>query len=95
MIIQTVRLKSQLSEEELLAIARERAPQFRALEGLVQKYYVRLGEPGRFVGVYLWDSRESLEAFRESELAKSIPEAYQVIEAPDIEIGEVVFPLRG
>ena len=94
MIIQTVRLKSGLSEEELLAIARERAPAFRALEGLVQKYYVRLEEPGRFVGVYLWDSLESMAKFRESELAKSIPEAYQVTEPPHIETGEVVFPLR-
>ena len=37
---------------------------------------------------------ESLAAFRESELAKSIAEAYQVTEPPVVEIGEVLFPLR-
>jgi heme-degrading monooxygenase HmoA len=94
MILQIVRLKTTLSEEELLRIARERAPQFRALPGLLQKYYVRREGEGAFAGVYLWDSMESLAAFRESELAKSIAEAYQVTEPPVIEIGDVLFPLR-
>ena len=94
MILQIVTLRSALSEEELLDIARDRAPQFRAIPGLVQKYYVRREGPGEFAGVYLWDSRESLAAYRESDLAKSIAEAYRVVEPPTIEVGEVLFPLR-
>ena len=94
MIIQTVYLKTVLSEDELLAIAHERAPQFRALPGLVQKYYVRRKGEGEFAGVYIWDSMESLAAFRDSDLAKSIAAAYQVVEPPVLEIGEVLFPLR-
>ena len=94
MIMQIVMLKSSLSEEDLLAIAYERAPQFRALGGLVQKYYVRRQGEGEFAGVYIWDSMESLAAFRESDLAKSIAAAYQVTEPPVIEVGEVLFPLR-
>ena len=93
MIIQVVKLKTVLSEADLMAIAKERAPQFRALPGPVQKYYVRLSGEGEFAGVYLWDSKESLAAFRESDLAKSIPAAYRVVEPPVIEVGEVVFPL--
>lgn len=94
MIMQIVNLKTDLPEEELLAIAHERAPQFRAIPGLVQKYYVRGEGEGEFAGVYLWDSKESLAEFRASELAKSIPEAYHLAEPPVIEIGEVLFPLR-
>ena len=94
MIIQIVNLKSELSEEELRAIAHERAPQFRAIAGLIQKYYVRGQTEGEYAGVYLWDSPESLAAFRESDLARSIPTAYRVTEPPDITIGEVLFPLR-
>ena len=94
MIMQIVRLKTDLSEDELQSIAMERADQFRAVPGLVQKYYVRRQGQGEYAGVYLWDSMESLSAFRDSELAKSIPEAYQVSEPLDIEIGEVLFPLR-
>jgi heme-degrading monooxygenase HmoA len=84
-----------LSEEELLAVANERLAQFRALDGLVQKYYVRREGPGEFAGVYVWDSPESLAAFRDSDLARSIPEAYKLLEPPTVEIGEVLFPLRG
>lgn len=94
MILQVVKLKSSLAEEELLKIAHERAPQFRALPGLIQKYYVRRQGEGEFAGVYLWDSPESASRFRESDLAKSIAAAYEVLEPPVIETGEVVFPLR-
>ena len=94
MILQIVKLKTALSEDDLLTIAHERAPQFRAIPGLVQKYYVRRQGEGEFAGIYLWDSMESLAAFRESALAKSIPAAYQVLEPPVIEVGEVLFPLR-
>ena len=94
MIMQIVKLNTALTEEELLVVARERAPQFRALSGLVQKYYVRLQGEGEFAGVYLFDSMDSLNAFRESDLASSIPSAYQLTEPPTIEVGEVLFPLR-
>jgi heme-degrading monooxygenase HmoA len=94
MIIQFVRLKSELSEEDLLKTAREREPQFAAIPGLLQKYYVKLGQPGEYGGIYVWDSKESLQSFMESELAASIPQAYKVIEAPDIEIMDVLFQLR-
>lgn len=94
MILQYVKLRTTLSEEELLGIAHERAPEFRAIDGLVQKYYVRREAPGEFGGVYIWDSVESLEAFRESSLARTIAEAYQVTEPPEVEIAEILFPLR-
>jgi heme-degrading monooxygenase HmoA len=94
MIMQIVNLKSPLSEEELLSKAHERAPQFRAIPGLLQKYYLNRPGDGEYAGVYVWDSRESLAAFRESELARSIPAAYQVTEPPVIEVSEIMFPLR-
>ncbi len=94
MIIQIVKLKSNLDEADLLERAREREPQFRAIPGLLQKYYVKMGAPGTYGGIYVWDSRESLMAFRASELAASIPAAYEVIEAPDIQLLDVMFKLR-
>lgn len=94
MIIQIIKLKSGLTEEELLKVAREREPKFKAIPGLLQKYYVKLDQPGQYGGVYVWDSEESLQAYRSSELAASIPEAYQLIEAPDIEVLDVLFQLR-
>lgn len=93
-IMQIVRLKSELSEEELLKKAREREPQFYAIPGLIQKYYVKIGSEGEYGGVYIWDSAESLKAYRESELAATIPLAYEMSQAPSIEIAEILFQLR-
>lgn len=94
MILQFIKLKSALPEEELLRRAKEREPRFKALPGLLQKYYVKLAAPGYYGGVYVWDSQESLQAYRASDLAASIPDAYEISEAPDIEIMEVFFQLR-
>lgn len=94
MIIQIVKFESALSEEEVLTTAKERAPQFQALAGLLQKYYIKLGQPNQYGGIYVWDSVESLAAYRESELAASIPTAYGVKGEPAIEIVDTLFQLR-
>ncbi len=94
MHIQFIKLKSNLPEQELLEKAREREPQFKALPGLLQKYYVKMEQPGHYGGIYVWDSKESMAAFRQSDLAAGIPEAYQIIEPPEIEMMEMIFKLR-
>ena len=93
-IVQIIKLKTSLEEDEVLKIAKDRAPQFKAIPGLVQKYYVRASPPHHFAGIYFWDSMKSLQSFRESELAASIPQAYKLLEAPEIEILDVMFKLR-
>ena len=94
MVLQIIKLKSNLPAEELLNRAKERAPQFSDIPGLFQKYYVKSAEPGHYGGIYVWDSSESLQSYRASDLAKSIPEAYEIIEAPSIEIMDILFQLR-
>ena len=93
MVIQYVKFKTNLTEDELLKVANERLPQFRAIPGLLQKYYVKDNKV-MYGGIYVWDSRESLLTFRNSDLAASIPEAYKTIGQPEIEILDVLFPLR-
>lgn len=94
MILQMIKLKSNLPEEELLKRAKERAPQFTAIPGLLQKYYVKIGNSGEYGGVYVWESPEALMSYKESDLAKSIPEAYEITEAPSIEVMDILFQLR-
>jgi heme-degrading monooxygenase HmoA len=94
MILQIIKLKSNLPQELLLERAKERAPQFEAIPGLIQKYYVKTAQPGQFAGIYVWDSVASIQSFRESDLAKSIPQAYDITEAPNIEVMDVLFQLR-
>ena len=94
MVIQIVRFESALSEEAVLAVADSRIEEFRALPGLIQKYYVKLAEPNHYGGVYVWDSMESLSAYRKSDLASSIPAAYKVKGAPKVEILNSLLQLR-
>lgn len=94
MILQIIKLKSNLPEEELLIKAKEREPQFKNIPGLLQKYYVKIGQSNQYGGIYVWESHESLNAYRESDLAKGIPEAYEIVEAPSIEMMDIIFQLR-
>lgn len=93
-LIVMVRFKSSLSLEEATRVAEERAPAFRALEGLQQKYYLQDPATGEFVGLYLWRSPEDLAAYQESELRASIAEAYQVEGQPRVEVLRMMMPLR-
>jgi heme-degrading monooxygenase HmoA len=94
MILQIVRFQTELSFDEVKEIAQTRAVEFRDVPGLVQKYYFRSNETGEYGGVYIWESIESLAAYRDSELAASIPQAYKLTGAPKIEIHEIAFSLR-
>jgi heme-degrading monooxygenase HmoA len=89
-----VRFRSELSLDEIMKVAEERLPQFQALAGLQQKYYIQDVESGEFGGVYLWESPEALAEYRGSELQASIAAAYQTEGKPRVEIYRVVRPLR-
>jgi hypothetical protein len=87
-----VRITSGLAPEEFDRRLLERRPRFQEVTGLVQKVYGRDPESGDVCGIYFFESREALEAFRETELARTIPAAY---EANDVrrEVYDVLYPL--
>lgn len=87
-----VRVKSDLEPEELERRLIERRPRFYEVPGLVQKIYARDESSGDVCGIYFFEDQESLTHFRESELAKTIPAAY---EAKDIRrvVYDVLYPL--
>lgn len=89
-----VRLKTELDRSEIERIMRERAPEFRALDGLEQKYYLEGSEPGEYGGFYLWRSLDDVAEYRESDLAATIAAAYQGVGEPSVEVFKVVMPLR-
>ena len=94
MIIQCVRYRSGLSHEEVESRFRERSDRYRGVPGLLQKYYVRYSATDEYGGVYVWDSAESLQRWRETALAESLSQTYQVEEAPRSELAEVMLVLR-
>ena len=92
MVVHFVRITSHLAHGEVRQIMEERAPRFRQVPGLLQKYYGYEPSSEAFCGCYIFDSEESRQAFRESELARTIPNAYQA-EEMRIEAYEVLFLL--
>ena len=94
MIVQFVEFPSGLSDEEVRRTMEERAPQFRALPELLQKYSGHERGTGEFCGIYIGDSEASLAAFRASDLARTIPDAYRVARQPRIELFDVLVPQR-
>lgn len=92
MTILFVRIKSDLDPPEFERRLLERRPRFQDVPGLTQKVYGRDNATGDVCGIYFFESDEALAEFRNSELAKTIPSAY---EATDVrrEAYEVLYSL--
>ena len=88
-----VRVSSRLDEKELEHRVHERRPRFLEVPGLVQKIYGRDPATGSWCGIYFFESKAALAAYRDSELAKTIPTAYEATEVRP-EVYDVMFPLR-
>lgn len=88
MIVQIVRFASGLDDAQVGATYEARAARYRDVPGLLQKYYLAFptGEHG---AVYVWDSPDAMAAFRQTDLARTIPEAYQVQGEPQVEVADV------
>ena len=93
-VVLLVRLRSSLPRAEIVRIMRHRMPEFQAIEGLQQKYYLEDEGTGEYAGLYLWRSAEDLAEFNESELRATIADAYGVEGDPRIEVYSVLTPLR-
>ena len=94
MIIQLVRYKSGLPDEEVLEQFHARSGKYREVQGLLQKYYVRFPDTGEHGGVYVWDSEASLRHWRETHLAGTLAETYKVEDEPHSELLDVVLVLH-
>jgi hypothetical protein len=88
-----VRAESGLNATELEGRLLERRPRFLQVPGLLQKIYGRDSTTGAVCGIYFFESQAALDAFRETELAKTIPSAYEVVEFRP-EVYEFLYSLR-
>lgn len=86
--------KSGLPMEEIMEVVKSREDRYREVKGLLQKHYVIDNTTDKKGGVFIFDSKESLKAFKESDLSKSTAEAYKFIEPPEIKVLEVMKNLR-
>ena len=65
------RLKG-VSEEDYAGLADELAPSYAAVPGLVRKVWLADSENGVYGGVYVWQDRQAMEDFAQTELNKSV-----------------------
>jgi hypothetical protein len=93
-LVLLVKFKSVLPIDEIRAIAERRSDQFRALTGLQQKYYLHNPETGEIAGLYLWESAEALDAYRQSELRATIAKEYKAEGEPRVEVFSILATLR-
>ncbi len=93
-LILLVKFKSQLNLKEVTKVIDSRIDEFRALNGLQQKYYLQEPATREYAGLYLWESKEDFLAYRDSELRETIAKAYQTEGEPRIEVFNVIKPLR-
>ena len=92
-VILFVRIKSQLDPDELERRVLERRPRFEEVPGLIQKIYGRDDATGGVCGIYFFEDEAALAAFRETELAQTIPSAYEAVDVRR-EVYDVLFPLH-
>ena len=88
-----VRIKSDLDAGELERRLYERKPRFLEVPGLLQKVYGRDSATGDVCGIYFFENQAALAAFRDTELAKTIPAAYEAVEVRR-EVYDVICSLR-
>lgn len=88
-----VRVKSPLDPRELERRMHERRPRFLDVPGLVQKLYGRDPSTGDVCGIYFFESRAALDTYRKSELARTIPSAYEATDVR-LEVYGLIHTLR-
>jgi heme-degrading monooxygenase HmoA len=87
-IVSIVRFRSGLAAEQVQDLYETRSDRYRDVPGLVEKLYVRY-RSGEHGAVYVWESEDALEAFRASDLGRSIGSAYHVEGEPHSEVADV------
>lgn len=75
-------------------MSNERFEKFLHVKGLLQKFYISDPNSIQVGGVYVFDSKENLETFRESDLSKSTSAAYKFLESSDVRFFNVSRTLR-
>lgn len=61
-VINTIRLRKPVTQEEARTIFLSTAPKYRNVPGLLRKCYIRSEDGWTVGGIYLWNSRAEAEA---------------------------------
>jgi heme-degrading monooxygenase HmoA len=93
-IIQIVRYRSGLTRDEVDQRFRDRAGRYREVPGLLQKYYVAYPQAEEYGGICVWDSEDSLQAWKAGDLSGTLDETYEVVGEASRETADVMLVLH-
>lgn len=84
-----------MNYDEVMERFEGRSGHYREVPGLLQNYYVHYSETDEYGGVYIWESEEALQRWRDTNLAGTLAETYQVTDGPTSEVAAVMLVLHG
>ncbi len=61
-----------ISEQDYTRLCEDLAPAFAGLPGLMKKVWLADRDAGRFGGVYLWEDRQAMERFTQTDLFHAV-----------------------
>jgi hypothetical protein len=76
----SVKFQSVFAADKLLQVCKDDLHRFEKVPGLVQKYYLNEESTGALSDIYFFDSKAARAAYLESDIAKSVPATYGVIQ---------------
>ena len=94
MIIELVRFASRLTADEVLERFEDGSGKYRQVPGLLQKYYIHSPATDEYGGVYVWDTEDSLQAWRETYPLSTLAGTYQVRDEAHRELLDVMVVLH-
>lgn len=77
--ILSVRIATALDRDTAVQCMEERRSAFEKVPGLLDKHFGYDDATGNICGLYVFESREALNAYVGSDLAASIPDAYDAV----------------
>lgn len=74
----------------MIKLSETREDLYKKVPGLKQIVYMKDERTNQAGSILFFDNEENLNAYRVSDLVKSIPKVYDLIQAPEIQIFDII-----
>ena len=79
-------IKTRLSEEEVVKIAKTRKGYFQDVNGLIKKFWTYNEKTRVFYGIFEFESKKTLNNYLKTDFAQSVERTYKTIEPVKLQI---------
>jgi hypothetical protein len=82
--------RSKRTFDEMIKLSETREDEYKNVPGLLQIVYMKDERTNQAGSILFFDNEENLNAYRVSDLVKSIPQVYDLIQPPEIQIFDLI-----